>query len=142
MAGKRSIAALLALVAGGALAAQPSPSARGREGGFLQIAFSPASGLDSVDPALSFTQPGWSLLDTTCARLFTYPDKPPPAAYRLQPEVVAGWKVSKDFKTYTFRLRPGFRFSDGKQLQANAFAHAGGLDMKLKLLQLEGAILA
>lgn len=124
MAGKRSIAALLALVAGGAVAAQPSPSARGREGGFLQIAFSPASGLDSVDPALSFTQPGWSLLDTTCARLFAYPDKPPPAAYRLQPEVVAGWKVSKDFKTYTFRLRQGFRFSDGTQLQANAFAHA------------------
>jgi ABC-type oligopeptide transport system substrate-binding subunit len=124
VAGKRSIAALLALVAGGAVAAQPSSSARGREGGFLQIAFSPASGLDSVDPALSFTQPGWSLLDTTCARLFTYPDKPPPAAFRLQPEVVAGWKVSKDFKTYTFRLRPGFRFSDGKQLQANAFAHA------------------
>jgi peptide/nickel transport system substrate-binding protein len=124
VAGKRSIAALLALVAGGAVAAQPSPSARGREGGFLQIAFSPASGLDSVDPALSFTQPGWSLLDTTCARLFTYPDKPPPAAYRLQPEVVAGWKVSKDFKTYTFKLRQGFRFSDGTQLQANAFAHA------------------
>jgi peptide/nickel transport system substrate-binding protein len=124
VAGKRSIAALLALVAGGAVAAQPSPSARGREGGFLQIAFSPASGLDSVDPALSFTQPGWSLLDTTCARLFTYPDQPPPAAYRLQPEVVAGWKVSKDFKTYTFKLRQGFRFSDGTQLQANAFAHA------------------
>jgi peptide/nickel transport system substrate-binding protein len=124
VAGKRSIAALLALVAGGAVAAQPSPSARGREGGFLQIAFSPASGLDSVDPALSFTQPGWSLLDTTCARLFTYPDKPPPAAYRLQHEVVAGWKVSKDFKTYTFKLRQGFRFSDGTQLQANAFAHA------------------
>jgi peptide/nickel transport system substrate-binding protein len=124
VAGKRSIAALLALVAGGAVAAQPSPSARGREGGFLQIAFSPASGLDSVDPALSFTQPGWSLLDTTCARLFTYPDQPPPAAYRLQPEVVAGWKVSKDFKTYTFKLRQGFRFSDGMQLQANAFAHA------------------
>jgi peptide/nickel transport system substrate-binding protein len=131
VAGKRSIAALLALVAGGAVAAQPSPSARGREGGFLQIAFSPASGLDSVDPALSFTQPGWSLLDTTCARLFTYPDQPPPAAYRLQPEVVAGWKVSKDFKTYTFKLRQGFRFSDGMQLQANAFAHA--IDRVLQL---------
>jgi peptide/nickel transport system substrate-binding protein len=124
VAGKRLIAALLALVAGGAVAAQPGSSARGQEVRILRIAFSPAAGLDSVDPALSFTQPGWSLLDTTCARLFTYPDKPPPAAYRLQPEVVAGWKVSKDFKTYTFRLRPGFRFSDGKQLQANAFAHA------------------
>jgi ABC-type transport system substrate-binding protein len=124
VAGKRSIAALLALVVGGAVAAQPIPSARGQQGGILRIAFSPAAGVDFVDPALSFTQPGWSLIDTTCARLFTYPDKRPPAAFRLEPEVVFSWRVSKDFKTYTFRLRPGFRFSDGKQLQANAFAHA------------------
>jgi ABC-type oligopeptide transport system substrate-binding subunit len=77
-----------------------------------------------VDPALSFTQPGWSLLDTTCARLFTYPDKAPPAGFRLQPEVTASWKVSDDLKTYTFTLRRGFRFSDGKPVQANAFARA------------------
>jgi ABC-type transport system substrate-binding protein len=106
------------------VAAQPISSARGQDGGVLRIAFSPAAGLDFIDPALSFTQPGWSLIDTTCARLFTYPDKRPPAAYRLQPEVVAGWKVSKDLKTYTFTLRRGFRFSDGKPLRADAFAHA------------------
>ena len=29
--------------------------------------------------------PGWALLDTTCARLMTYPDKPPPAGYRAGP---------------------------------------------------------
>jgi len=32
--------------------------------------------------------------------------------------------VSSDGKTYTFRLRRGFRFSDGKPLEASAFAHA------------------
>ncbi len=131
MAGKRSLVVLLALVVGGAVAAQPTSSSRGQGGGIMRIAFSPAAGLDSLDPALSFTQPGWSLLDTTCARLFTYPDKRPPAAFLLQPEVVAGWKVSNDLKTYTFTLRPGFRFSDGKQLEANAFAHA--IDRVLQL---------
>ena len=107
-----------------AVAAQPSPSARGQEGGSC---VSPSLRLQGSTPSTRRSRspsPGWSLLDTTCARLFTYPDKPPPAAFRLQPEVVAGWKVSNDFKTYTFRLRHGFRFSDGKQLQANAFAHA------------------
>ena len=97
---------------------------RSQEGGIFRISFSPASGLDYIDPALSFTTPGWTLLDTTCARLMTYPDKPPPAGFRLQPEVAASVRVSSDFKTYTFVLRRGFRFSDGSPVRASAFAHA------------------
>ena len=104
--------------------AQAGAGARGQEGGILRISLSPASGLDHVDPALSFTQPGWALLDATCARLMTYPDKPAPASYRLQPEVAAGYEVSADFKTYTFTLRRGFRFSDGSPVRASAFARA------------------
>jgi ABC-type oligopeptide transport system substrate-binding subunit len=115
---------LLAFLFGGAVLAQAGSGARGQEGGILRVSFSPAAGLDFVDPALSFTQPGWSLLDATCARLFTYPDKAPPAGFRLQPEVAASWDVSKDLKTYTFRLRTGFRFSDGKPVRASAFARA------------------
>lgn len=124
MARRRSLVALLALLAGSAVLAQAGSSARGQEGGILRISFSPAAGLDFVDPALSFTQPGWSLLDATCARLFTYPDKAPPAGFRLQPEVAANWTISDDFKTYTFTLRRGFRFSDGRPVRASAFAHA------------------
>ena len=112
------------LLVGGAVLAQAGSSTRGQEGGILRVSFSPAAGLDYVDPALSFTQPGWSLLDATCARLFTYPDKESPAGFRLQPEVAASWKVSDDLKTYTFTLRRGFRFSDGEPVRANAFAHA------------------
>jgi len=54
----------------------------------------------------------------------TYPDKPAPAAYRLEREIAAGHRVSKDFVTYTFTLRRGFRFSDGRPVRASAFAHA------------------
>ena len=54
-----------------------------------------------------------------------YPDKPPPAGYRLVPEVATDFpKVSADGKTYTFTLRKGFRFSDGSPVQADAFAQA------------------
>ena len=103
---------------------QSGSSARGQDGGIMQIAFAPAAGLDHVDPALSFTQPGWALLDATCARLMTYPDKAPPAGFRLQPEVAAGYRVSNDLKTFTFTLRKGFRFSNGAPVRASAFAHA------------------
>jgi ABC-type oligopeptide transport system substrate-binding subunit len=96
-----------------------------RKGGIFRISFHAGSGLDYVDPALASTAPGWAVLDTTCARLLTYPDKAPPAAFRLVPEVATGFPtVSKDLKTYTFELRNGFRFSDGTPVRASAFARA------------------
>ena len=112
-------------LAGCALAlVQTGSSTRGKEGGIFQISLSPAAGLDFIDPALSFTQPGWTLLDATCARLMAYPDKPAPAAYQLEREVAADYRISKDLKSYTFTLDRGFRFSDGRPVRASAFAHA------------------
>ena len=121
---RHSLVALLALLLGTSAFAQAASSTRGQEGGIMRISLSPSSGLDYIDPALSFTQPGWALLDATCARLMTYPDKPAPLAYRLEREVAASYRISEDFKTYTFILRPGFRFSDGKPVRASAFANA------------------
>lgn len=121
---RHPLLALVVVLCALLLVAPPASSTRGKEGGIFRISLSPAAGLDFIDPALSFTQPGWTLLDATCARLMTYPDKPAPAAYRLEREVAADYRVSQDFKTYTFTLRRGFRFSDGKPVRASAFAHA------------------
>src|SRR5262245_50934744 len=111
MVHRRLLVAFLAVVTLGAVVAQAGSGARGQEGGILRITLSPAGGVPILDPAHEFTQPGWALLDATCARLMTYPDTPAPDSYRLQPEVAAGYQVSADFKTYTFTLRKGFRFS-------------------------------
>ena len=93
-------------------------------GGIFQIVFAPPEQLDTMDPAIANTQASWSLLDLTCARLMTYPDKPAPQAFRLVPEVAAAPpKISRDGKTYTFTLRHTFRFSNGKPVDARAFAH-------------------
>src|SRR5262245_64030630 len=57
----------------------------------------------------------------------TYPDKPPPAGLRIEPEVAASYPVvSRDAKKFTFTLRTGFRFSDGSSVRADAFARAIG----------------
>jgi ABC-type transport system substrate-binding protein len=96
-----------------------------QQGGIFRISLHTSSGIDYMDPALASSPPGWALLDTTCARLMAYPDKAPPAGFRLQPEVAAGAPaVSDGGKTYTFRLRNGFRFSDGTPVRATAFARA------------------
>jgi peptide/nickel transport system substrate-binding protein len=93
--------------------------------GIFRISLAPQAGLDYIDPALSYTPPGWALIDTTCARLMAYPDKPPPAGFRAVPELASAFpKVSRDLKTFTFTLRSGFRFSDGTPVHANAFARA------------------
>lgn len=121
---------LLAVAAMGAallgLGLTPSgPDVQPPRGGIFQIVFAPPEGLDTMDPAIANTQASWALLDLTCARLMTYPDKPAPGAFRLVPEVAtAPPKVSRDRKTYTFTLRRTFRFSDGKPVDARAFERA------------------
>ena len=98
-----------------------------RNGGVFRISYAIGSGIDYLDPALAYTAPAWALLDTTCLRLMSYPDKDKPkvAVYRLVPEAATGPpKVSADGMTYTFTVRKGFRFSDGTPVLASAFERA------------------
>jgi ABC-type oligopeptide transport system substrate-binding subunit len=129
--GRRRRVLFGALVLGGLLAAGiaraslVSTAGQEQEGGIFRIALNSFSGIDYMDPALASSPPGWALLDTTCARLLAYPDKPSPEGFRLQPELATAFPtVSRDGKTYTFRLRDGFRFSEGTPVRANAFARA------------------
>ena len=54
-----------------------------------------------------------------------WPDKELPAGGEIAPEVAAGLPViSKDGKTYTFTIKSGFKFSNGKPVNAQSFADA------------------
>jgi peptide/nickel transport system substrate-binding protein len=113
---------LVAVGAGLLVASSQGAGDQVRRGGTFRVALRL---LDSVDPALAYSTQAWALLDTTCARLMNYPDKPPPAGFRLVPEVAAGPpRVSDNAKTFTFTLRAGFRFSDGTPVRASAFERA------------------
>jgi peptide/nickel transport system substrate-binding protein len=112
------VAALGVLAQQAAVASTPAA----RDGGIFRVAF---SRLDYVDPALAYSVEARALLDTTCARLMTYPDKPSPEGLRLVPEVAAAYpRVSHDRKTWTFTLRRDFRFSSGALVRADAFRRA------------------
>ena len=69
--------------------------------------------LDDIDPAHAWPIPFRSQLEyATGAQLLNYPDAPAPRGSQLVPEVAAGMpSVSADGRTYSFRIRPGFRFS-------------------------------
>jgi DNA-binding SARP family transcriptional activator/ABC-type transport system substrate-binding protein len=66
----------------------------------------------SVDPAMISSPQAYQWEYATAAKLFNYPDAPPPAGLRPQPELAAGPPVVSDGgTTYTFHIRSGFRFS-------------------------------
>jgi peptide/nickel transport system substrate-binding protein len=82
-------------------------------------------GVDYIDPALANQPRSWTLEYATGALLLNYPDAPIPKGSRLVPEVAAGFPaVSADGKTYTFRLRATYRFSNGRPVRALHFVRA------------------
>ena len=69
-------------------AALALPAAQGsidaRSGGTFRVSFQGSSSLqafDHIDPALAYSRESWTILDTVCARLMRYRDRPPPQGY-------------------------------------------------------------
>ena len=80
--------------------------------------------IGNADPARSYWPVTQQLAYATCAYLLNYPDAPGAAGRVLRPEVaVALPDISADGRTYTFRIRPGFRFSppSGQAVTAETF---------------------
>jgi ABC-type oligopeptide transport system substrate-binding subunit/class 3 adenylate cyclase/tRNA A-37 threonylcarbamoyl transferase component Bud32 len=69
--------------------------------------------VDDIDPATAFPLPYRAQLEyATGAKLLNYPDAAFPEGAELRPEVAAAMPtVSRDGRTYTFSIRPGYRFS-------------------------------
>ena len=94
-----------------------------REGGTLHVNIT-GTDFASLDPAINYDTDGSQLLYATCAKLVNYPDRRPPAGSILEPEVASGMPiVSRDGRTYTFRISRGFRFSNGAPVGAADFAY-------------------
>jgi ABC-type transport system substrate-binding protein/class 3 adenylate cyclase/glutamine cyclotransferase len=90
------------------VAVAPSPPLAARTGGVLHLTSGAPSAV--LDPALANGLP--SLFYATCANLVTYPDKPGATGSRIVPEVAEAVPTPTDGgKVYTFKIRPGFRFS-------------------------------
>lgn len=93
-----------------------------RKGGIFKVAAVGPS--VQVDPQVAYVTTAWWLENATAAKLFNYPDKAGYAGTLLQPEVAFGFRLSRDGKTYSFTIRKGFRFSDGKPVTAKSFKFA------------------
>ena len=89
--------------------------------------FSHTGELGGDEPALNVDPGAYQIEFATCAKLLNYPDRPPPDGLRLAPEIAAAMPtISPDRRTYTFRLRPGYRFSppSNQPVTAETFRHS------------------
>jgi peptide/nickel transport system substrate-binding protein len=106
-------AATLALgsMPGASLASTRARGATPKRGGTLKFARSGAP--TQLDPSRSIIAPDVYTLDKIFEPLFIAS-----TSGKLTPWLAESYSVSKDNKTFTFKLRPGVKFSDGKPLTA------------------------
>jgi peptide/nickel transport system substrate-binding protein len=98
-------------------------SAGGKEGGTFRTSISTVAGFGSIDPTLYTNEA--PALRPACAALMSYPNKPLPAGLRLTPELAESYPVvSRDRRTYTFRVRSDARFSNGARVTARDLVHS------------------
>ena len=126
----------LLLAAGFASPASSKPQAAGKSearGGTLRVDSN--VDFDYIDPQLAYFTHTWQLGNAIHLKLLGFPDIDGPAGSRMQPHAAAGFpRVSSDGRTYTFTVKPGFKFSDGKPVTAANFAAAfkRSLDPKMQ----------
>jgi peptide/nickel transport system substrate-binding protein len=124
---RKRFAVSLAMLASGAtlLASASFASQHGstaRKGGILR--FTLAFGIENIDPQRSFYSPEWQYEWLTGRMLLTFAHRKGALGYRLVKDGASGYTVSRDGRTYTFRIRPGMKLSDGSRLAAANYKHA------------------
>ena len=92
----------------------------GREFPLLRLATD--TGIDYLDPGLSYTPEGWSVLWNVYLPLLGYKHVNGPGGATIVPYLARALpNVSADGKTYTLVLRRGLKYSDGAPVRASDF---------------------
>jgi peptide/nickel transport system substrate-binding protein len=111
-----ALAAVL-VIAGVAAAAARSLPAHHAAGTSAHFAM-PAGSIDHLDPALWYFASTWKLSLATCTPLLTFPDAPGAAGKRVIGGIANMPRISNGGKTYTFTIKSGLKFPDGKPINA------------------------
>ena len=86
--------------------------AQGKEGHVAMAAGS----IDHLEPGLWYFASTWRLAFATCTPLVTFPDQQGEDGKQVVRGLAELPEVSADGLTYTFTLKPGVKFADGKEI--------------------------
>jgi peptide/nickel transport system substrate-binding protein len=90
------------------------------------------TGIDFLDPGLSYTVEGWSIMWNVYLPLLGYKHVNGPEGATIVPYLAQDLpKVSSDGKTYTLTLRKGLKYSDGTPVKASDFRATIERDFKV-----------
>lgn len=92
-------------------------TARNRMTGYVYYRL--GAGLSTLDPALVVDVPGGQLAAKLFNGLVRLGE-----GLRAEPDIASAWSISKDGLTYTFKLKKGVRFSNGKEVTAGDFKYS------------------
>jgi peptide/nickel transport system substrate-binding protein len=136
--GAASVIACLALVAagcgGGGSSSTTTAASGGSTGGktFPNFRIAYDTGIDYLDPALSYTVQGWAIMWNVYLPLLGYKHVNGPDGATLVPYLAQALPtVSSDGLTYTMTLRKGLKYSDGTAVKASDFPASIERDYKV-----------
>jgi peptide/nickel transport system substrate-binding protein len=90
------------------------------------------TGIDYLDPGLSYTVEGWGIMWNVYLPLIGYTHANGPDGATIVPYLAKDLpKVSADGKTYSFVLKDGLKYSDGTPIKASDFAATIERDFKV-----------
>jgi oligopeptide transport system substrate-binding protein len=101
-----SAAAALALVAAAPYALAQAP----KQGGAAVVTFN--NDLTTLDPQVGYDWQNWSVIKSIFDGLMDYK----PGTTELEPDLAESYTVSDDGLTYTFKLREGLKFHNGRSV--------------------------
>ena len=105
-------AAALALGLSAASAhAQADPNAK--QGGSIVITYK--DDVATLDPAIGYDWQNWSMIKSLFDGLMDYK----PGTTELVPDLAESYEISEDGQTFTFKLRKGVKFPNGREMTAD-----------------------
>ena len=94
------------------IAATPAFAADMKQGGEMTVTFK--DDLITLDPAIGYDWKNWSVIKSVFDGLMDYK----PGTTELVPDLAESVDVSDDGLTYTFKLRQGVKFHNGREMKA------------------------
>ena len=107
----KHMAAALALAALGSLGPEAQAQAPS-QGGTITVTYK--DDITTLDPAVGYDWQNWSVIYSLFSRLMAYK----PGTTELVPSLAEAFEVAPDGLAYTFRLRPGVKFTNGREVTA------------------------
>ncbi|WP_457659402.1 ABC transporter substrate-binding protein [Sinorhizobium medicae] len=103
---------LLAGVCAAALMGNPAFADDIKQGGEMTVTYK--DDVSTLDPAIGYDWQNWSMIKSLFDGLMDYV----PGTTELRPDLAEAYEISGDGKIFTFKLRQGVKFHNGRELTA------------------------